>query len=208
MTNKITAGIRNSLVMAMVLAVAFLLMPMASFAAEKDSSDTAEESTAFVSETAKTAAAVQSGTCGDNLRWSISGSVLTISGSGEMYSMWWNCPWASYRGSIIQVNIGGNVTSIGDSAFRDFTNLRTVTIPNKVTRIDSSAFAGCKNLRSVTIGNHVTIIGNSAFEGCSNLLSITFTSTSRVTEIGSYAFKDCSNLRSVTIPWVFFLLCL
>lgn len=36
-----------------------------------------------------------SGTCGDNLTWRLNGSVLTISGKGEMdhYASWNKAPW-------------------------------------------------------------------------------------------------------------------
>ena len=59
----------------------------------------------------------QSGTDG-NISWSLTDSVLTISGSGDMndYSSI-RAPWIKYNGSIISIEIQDGVTSIGNYAF-------------------------------------------------------------------------------------------
>ena len=90
------------------------------------------------------------------------------------------------------------VTSIGDSAFEECSNLTSITIPNSVTSIGDYAFSRCSNLTSITIPNSVTSIGDYAFSRCSNLTSITIPNS--VTSIGDYAFSRCSNLTSITIP--------
>ena len=45
--------------------------------------------------------------------------------------------------------IPNSVTSIGDWAFRDCTDLTSITIPNSVTSIEYGAFAGCTGLKDV-----------------------------------------------------------
>ena len=65
------------------------------------------------------------------------------------------------------------VTSIGDYAFWDCDNLRSVTIPNTVRSIGSSAFDGCSSLKNVEIPSTVISIGSGAFEYCSSLTSVT-----------------------------------
>ena len=98
----------------------------------------------------------------------------------------------------IPVEINGiKITTIGDSAFKDWSGLTSVMIPNSVTSIGDSAFYGCSGLTSVTIGNSVTSIGYWAFYQCSNLTSIEIPNS--VTSIGVCAFRDCSGLTSVTI---------
>ena len=66
-----------------------------------------------------------------------------------------------------------SVTSIGDWAFEDCSNLTEVTIPNSVTAIGNGTFYACYRLTSVTIPNNVTSIGYQAFYCCSGLTSIT-----------------------------------
>ena len=143
----------------------------------------------------------QSGYCGTNLIWTLSGGTLTISGTGPMtdyddYNA--KAPWYSYGTFIKTVIIEDGVTSIGQYAFYYCTSLTSITIPNGVTSIGSNAFYWCSSLTSVTIPNSVTSIGERAFCYCSSLTSITIPNS--VTSIGSSAFSGCSSLTSVTIP--------
>ena len=68
---------------------------------------------------------------------------------------------------------GAEVSLISDSAFRDCTNLTSITIPDSVTSIGESAFRDCASLTSITIPDGVTSIGNAAFQRCTSLTSIT-----------------------------------
>ena len=90
------------------------------------------------------------------------------------------------------------VTTIGNSAFFGFSDLKTVTIPNTVTTIDDYAFEGCSSLTSVTIPSSVKTFGESAFRNCEGLKNVTI--TEGVTAIGDSAFCDCLNLTSISIP--------
>ena len=95
-----------------------------------------------------------SGTCGDNLTWSITDEVLAISGTGAMndYNDWDNrSPWQDEF--FTNVVIGDGVTSIGDSAFYYCDSLRTITIPDSVTSIGNWAFVGCHYLTIYTTEN-------------------------------------------------------
>ena len=93
---------------------------------------------------------------------------------------------------------GLSVTGIGDSAFRECTNVTSVIIPNSVSAIWEGAFELCFSLTSVTIGTNVTIISDYAFFDCEGLDGVTIPNS--VTTIGGYAFVGCSGLTSVTIP--------
>ena len=148
------------------------------------------------------AAPTVSGTCGDNLTWTLENGVLTISGTGEMENYSPNngttAPWGENCSSIISVVISDGVTSIGRSAFYDCARLTSVTIPNSVTEIGYYAFYNCSSLISVTMPSSVTKIGYNAFEKCISLTSVVI--PDGVTEIGWQVFDGCSGLKSVTIP--------
>ena len=96
------------------------------------------------------------------------------------------------------IKFDGDVTMIGDDAFRNCSSLTSVTIPDSVITIGNYAFCYCRSLTSVTIPDSVTTIGNYAFYDCNKLTSVTIGDS--VTTIGYNAFQYCSSLTSVTIP--------
>lgn len=100
--------------------------------------------------------------------------------------------------NVSEVTIPDRVTSIGDGAFFDCTELTSVTLGNSVTSIENAAFYGCSGLTSITIPDRVKSIGGHAFSHCSSLASITIPDS--VTSIGDHAFYECYDLTSVTIP--------
>lgn len=77
-----------------------------------------------------------SGTCGENLTWTLEDGVLTISGSGAM-EFWSSPPWYNSHNSITKVQIEAGVTSIGEGAFNDCSSLTGVSIPNSVTSVNA-----------------------------------------------------------------------
>ena len=127
----------------------------------------------------------------------INGDAAEIYGSG--YPSYTPCisPKPTSAVTIPSVLGGKTVTSITGNAFRNCSDLTSVTIPDSVTSIGSYAFYGCNGLTSVTIGNGVMSIGSYAFYGCNGLTSVTI--GNGVMSIGSEAFYGCSSLTSVTI---------
>lgn len=145
---------------------------------------------------------VASGTCGENLTWTLDNNgQLLIKGTGKMddWESSEDTPWYANRDQIKSVYINSGVTSIGNFAFEWCgENLTSVTIGNGVTSIGESAFYSCASLTSVTIGNSVTSIGESAFYECGSLTSVTIPDS--VISIGDWAFGWCASLTGVTIP--------
>ena len=142
---------------------------------------------------------IASGVCGANLTWTLDDTgTLTISGTGRMnnYSSGYR-PWDAYKDKKTKVVINTDVTTIGNYAFYDCTNITSLTIPDSVTTIGEWAFSGCTSLASVTIGSGVTTIGIYAFSGCTALTSVTIPDS--VTTIGIEAFSRCTGLTNVEI---------
>ena len=95
---------------------------------------------------------------------------------------------------------GKKVTRIGNSAFKDRTELTSVTIPDGVTYIVDCAFFGCTSLETVTIPNSVINICSSAFRNCTSLKEVTIPAS--VTNIEDHAFgyyydSDSSEIKKV-----------
>ena len=95
---------------------------------------------------------------------------------------------------------GKKVTRIGDSAFKDRTELTSVTIPDGVTYIVDCAFFGCTSLETVTIPNSVINICSSAFRNCTSLKEVTIPAS--VTYIGDEAFGYYSDIDGSEIKKV------
>ncbi len=91
------------------------------------------------------------------------------------------------------------VTSIGNSAFRECSNLASITIPKSVTSIGDAAFYECRSLAGITIPKSVTSMGGSAFQ-LSGIVTVYFEADSKLKSIGDNTFRNCSNLTSITIP--------
>lgn len=100
--------------------------------------------------------------------------------------------------NLTSISIPGSVTSIGKQAFSGCTGLTSVAIPDSIISIGDYAFSSCSGLASVTIPDSVTSIGERAFANCKGLTSVKI--GNGVTSIGAGAFRDCTRLTAVTIP--------
>lgn len=120
-----------------------------------------------------------------------------------------------------KVTLPKTLTKIGESAFEQMDNLKSLTIPSGVESIGSACFA-FSSIETVNIPATVTVIGKQAFlqskikkvtfakpktglilrakvfENCGNLESLTF--PEGMTSIGESAMENCKNLVSVVFP--------
>lgn len=146
------------------------------------------------------ASAAGSGSCGAGLIWSLDGTVLTISGTGEMedYSDAYMPPWYANAGEITSVSVGEGVTSIGSLAFYGCSALGTVTLPSTLERIGDRAFKDCVGLGYVGFPASLKAIGEAAFENCSSLTSARL--PEGLVSIGNMAFYHCVSLSSANVP--------
>lgn len=144
----------------------------------------------------------RSGTCGNNLTWTLDSSgKLTISGTGDMSDYTHDfennirtSPWADYRSMIRSIEIGSGVTSIGSYAFED-TNITSLTIPGSVTAIGDYGVKVNRYLAELTLQPGLKSIGKEAFSRSYRLTTLTIPGS--VTSIGKNAFTNNQQLTTV-----------
>lgn len=91
-----------------------------------------------------------------------------------------NTPWADYN--ITSLNMGEEVTTIGDFAFNGETGITTVTIPSTVTSIGKRAFDGSGLTGEVTIPANVKVIKDLAFANLPKVNVFTFGHTTATSD--------------------------
>ena len=167
--------------------------------AEEPAEDPAAETV-----TTDDAVAIASGTCGENLTWTLDDAgLLTISGTGDMtnYSLCEAPWWENYCDVILSVVIESGVTGIGDCAFQDCRNMKSISIPEGVTRIGDYALAsfdlGNRSLTEIRFPDSLTSIGKQAIYGCKAITEIRI--PDGVVSIGG-PFTQCDALKTISIP--------
>lgn len=143
---------------------------------------------------------VHGGTCGEDLSWSLSGGTLTISGTGDMQTLWdeGNPPWYGERASITGLVVEEGVTSIGPKAFQDCENLHQVELPESLTRIGANAFENCASLEQIALPDGIMELESRLFYGCTSLKRVEIPES--VTVIGANVFRDCGALTELKLP--------
>ena len=149
---------------------------------------------------AATDTVVDTGQCGDNLTYTVtgdneSGYAISITGTGDMNNYGldeWAAPWRDYN--FKSISIGDGVTSIGDYAFVLNGNKVKLTIGKKVKSIGECAFLQTGITGTLTIPASVQTIGEAAFEET----AITKLVLGKgIKELGNDAFCDSPSLKSV-----------
>ena len=152
---------------------------------------------------------VQTGSCGDNVKYSLDTStgVLTISGTGKMKDYFGRTHESNhspfyYNSYIKSIIIENSVTSIGDDAFYGCASLTSVTIPYSVTSIGYDAFYDTAYYNDESNWNNgVLYISDCLIDTNDDFDSTTdYTIKGGTRIIADYAFLGCRSLTSVTIP--------
>ena len=125
----------------------------------------------------------ENNSCGENASWEISGTELTITGTGPITD-WTDenkAPWYDQRENITSVSIESGITSIGDSSFSGCSQLVSITIPEGIENIGSNALLDCGALTTFSIPSTVTKIGADAFKGCTSVTEFVCNAASTLT---------------------------
>lgn len=100
--------------------------------------------------------------------------------------------------NVINSDTASVLQTIGDYAFADCINLKTINLPNSLSTIYQHAFDGCKELTNLTLPTQLSVIRASAFANCESLTNLTF--HQYLTTIGDKAFENCKSFTSIHFP--------
>lgn len=124
------------------------------------------------------------------------GLIFTLDAETDTYMI------TGYEGDDRTVVISGryegkDVTAIAEEAFRDNTEIESVSMRG-IKSIGKLAFAGCTSLRTVNFSRNLESVGMMAFASASSLTAIDLPNS--VTSLGKYAFTNCGAATSVHLP--------
>lgn len=97
-----------------------------------------------------------------------------------------------------QIKGGKGVTKIGNFAFANCTNLKSIVIPDTVTEIGSDAFYNCSSMTNIKLSTKIKQISYEMFHSCRTLEELNI--PEGVTYIGAGGIANCSALKKLSIP--------
>lgn len=147
------------------------------------------------------AVAADAGESAGAISWKVSGTTLTVSGSGaiaDYYAPYFfedreKAPWMSYNDTVTKIVIESGITKLGNHAFHNFKKVTDIVIPSTVTQIGSYTFEDCDSLTTVTLPGSLTEIDAFAFCYCDSLKRIVL--PEGLKRLGESAFESCESLN-------------
>ena len=152
--------------------------------------------------------------CGDNCTATLTGTKMTISGTGDMddYSYksasgtpsWGpDAPWSDHRLEITSIKINDGITKVGSYAFSLSYNVTNLDLGNTVESVGKSSLHSLA-IDELHIPASMKEIGDFAFSSGWNrsegFSSIVFEEGSQLERLGEAAFTSNPNLISVELP--------
>lgn len=104
--------------------------------------------------------------------------------------------------TIFSVKIPNSIETIGESAFKDCSNLTYVLLPfNKnFIVLKRELFKGCTSLKEIKVPVYIQTIEDECFVNCSNFETIII--SQNVTSISANAFDGCSVIKNSVEPYI------
>ncbi|MBQ2895848.1 MAG: leucine-rich repeat domain-containing protein [Oscillospiraceae bacterium] len=133
--------------------------------------------------------------------WALQHGVLTLTGSvvpsfGTTDGT--QAPWAPMAELITEVRVADGISSIGDYAFWNCSELRQIKVPDSVSYIGAYAFGACGSLESFAFPAALDTIGVGAFSFCTSLVEVKL--PDGLVHIDDDAFQMCTALKRMSIP--------
>lgn len=102
--------------------------------------------------------------------------------------------------SLKWINLPKSLSSIGDYAFANCTNLQNLSFYNQqfLVSIGQHAFDNCTSFTDIYLNDRVLNIGNYAFNNCTNLINIKLSNS--LNSISDFLFYNCNSIRSLVLP--------
>ena len=97
------------------------------------------------------------------------------------------------------------VVGIGEDAFYECYDLKSISLPNSITYVSKQAFRLCKGLNSISLPDNITEIGERAFLDCDNICFLKLPNKLKIIRDG--AFGGCKKIESITLPESLFEIC-
>ena len=140
---------------------------------------------------------VAEGMCGENATWTLYGSgKLVIDGSGAMddYTSQSQQPWAEYRNQIKSIEIGKDITTVGQYAFAFAHYVESVVFEegSKLEKVGAVSFYYMVYVKEIKLPETVTKIGNLGLAYNSELKDVYI--PQGVSSIHAQAFKKSPNV--------------
>lgn len=89
------------------------------------------------------------------------------------------------------------VDKIGDGAFKNYTDLESITINCVIKSVGEDAFNNCIKLKRIEL-SYVDELGRSAFRYCKSLESVLL--SDEIEMIPTWAFDGCIKLKEINMP--------
>ena len=107
-----------------------------------------------------------------DIKWGLKDDALYVWGNGAIpngminnNTVWWDY-------AITKLVITDGITGIGNDAFREMLNLKSVTMADSVKTIGESAFISCISLEEIKLSQKLETIGKAAFGQCFSLKKV------------------------------------
>ncbi|MBQ7761699.1 MAG: leucine-rich repeat domain-containing protein [Clostridia bacterium] len=108
---------------------------------------------------------------------------VTITGGNILQGAFSGC------GSLTEIILPNDITSIGKEAFADCTGIEKIEIPSGVESLGAGVFKNCTGLKKIDVPSGVSVIKEESFYNCTALTEVLLSpSTSKIYD---YAFYNC-----------------